>query len=362
MRATHITVVPLFLLLAWLSAHAASENASQAVTIPATATAGDATEEGEVDLLKWALKHSDPKALKQQAEDAKLENRNDPDAEDRRARVSALLQAAKEMPTEAELMETALLVVQNSTESLANRSSALEALAVLVEPVDNADHLLKLHNATTILVNFLGTTPALEAISARVLGVAASNNAPFQEGLVARHPDVILRLVQLLSSSAEDTTSAALYAAGQILRNSAQARHLWAQATGGDVLVAMIKGGKQVTRKSRRRAVTLAGDLLQLDPGAVDSSDLAHALLSLLREQIEGTEAVDLDLLEKALEAVGVVQAMAGGKAALVHGGSEMIVRGLIAKLKKGEGKTEYVEDVIVMAEALIPLESSADD
>ena len=281
--------------------------------------------------------------------------------------MAALIQAAHEMPSEAELMQEALTVAQNSTESSVNRQSALEAMAVLVEPVDNADHLLKMSNATSTLVKFLATEPAFEARAARVLGVAASNNPSFQDELINRHPDVILRLIQLLSSAAEDTTAAALFAAGQILRNSPKARQLWAQAAGGDVLVAMVRGGEQVTFKSRRRAVTLAGDLMRLDPGTLDVSSLGDALLSVLREQTEdaiGNEKVDLDLIDKVLEAMVAVKEVNGGKDDVLgaQAGGEKVVQKLIARLKEDKKMSEYVADVISMADGLMGNERQKDE
>ena len=373
MRWSQTNTILALLLIAQRSLLASSENSTQLIIEQRPTTAirdvdDVATGDVEKDLLQWALKNSDPEELRKYAEAAKLANKNDPDAAARRERVAALIQAAHEMPSEAELMQEALTVAQNSTESSVNRQSALEAMAVLVEPVDNADHLLKMSNATSTLVNFLATEPAFEARAARVLGVAASNNPSFQEELINRHPDVILRLIQLLSSAAEDTTAAALFAAGQILRNSPKARQLWAQAAGGDVLVAMVRGGEQVTFKSRRRAVTLAGDLMRLDPGTLDVSSLGDALLSVLREQTEdaiGNEKVDLDLIDKVLEAMVAVKEVNGGKDDVLLGaqaGGEKVVQRLIARLKEDKKMSEYVADVISMADGLMGNERQKDE
>ena len=373
MRWSQTNTILALLLIAQRSLLASSENSTQLIIEQRPTTAirdvdDVATGDVEKDLLQWALKNSDPEELRKYAEAAKLANKNDPDAAARRERVAALIQAAHEMPSEAELMQEALTVAQNSTESSVNRQSALEAMAVLVEPVDNADHLLKMSNATSTLVKFLATEPAFEARAARVLGVAASNNPSFQEELINRHPDVILRLIQLLSSAAEDTTAAALFAAGQILRNSPKARQLWAQAAGGDVLVAMVRGGEQVTFKSRRRAVTLAGDLMRLDPGTLDVSSLGDALLSVLREQTEdaiGNEKVDLDLIDKVLEAMVAVKEVNGGKDDVLLGaqaGGEKVVQRLIARLKEDKKMSEYVADVISMADGLMGNERQKDE
>ena len=380
MRWSQTNTILTLLLIAQRSLLASSENSTQLIIEQRPTTAirdvddvatGDvddvATGDVEKDLLQWALKNSDPEELRKYAEAAKLANKNDPDAAARRERVAALIQAAHEMPSEAELMQEALTVAQNSTESSVNRQSALEAMAVLVEPVDNADHLLKMSNATSTLVKFLATEPAFEARAARVLGVAASNNPSFQEELINRHPDVILRLIQLLSSAAEDTTAAALFAAGQILRNSPKARQLWAQAAGGDVLVAMVRGGEQVTFKSRRRAVTLAGDLMRLDPGTLDVSSLGDALLSVLREQTEdaiGNEKVDLDLIDKVLEAMVAVKEVNGGKDDVLgaQAGGEKVVQKLIARLKEDKKMSEYVADVISRADGLMGNERQKDE
>ena len=259
-------------------------------TNPPTTTTGTITTdaEGQADLLKWALKHADPDLLHTQADVSK--KHKTPEAVNERA--AELLHLANHLPTETQRMEEALSILHNVTIPPHIKLSALHTLAIVVEPVDNADHLLKMDgNPTATLVDLLGTSPPLEAAAARVLGVAASNNEPFQDALIARHPDVILRLVQLLSAAADDTVAAAIYAAGRIVRNSLQARELWRQARGGDVVVALVRGGPQVSVRSRKRAVALAGDLLLLSRSEgtmIDKEALAQALVSALEDAASG--------------------------------------------------------------------------
>ncbi|KAG7672064.1 hypothetical protein NADE_000268 [Nannochloris sp. 'desiccata'] len=347
---------------------------------PSTAPTEDA------DLLKWALKHSDIDSLHQQAQAAKNANKNDPDAAERRARAAELLHAAvNAMPTESSLMEEAVLVLRNTSTTVEDKLAALEALIVLVEPIDNANHLLKIANATSEINHFLGSAPILEAAAARLIGVAASNNGFFCNELIQRHPDVILRLVQLQSASADDTVAAAIYAAGQLLRNSGRARSLW----NPEVLITLIRGGKQVSERSRKKALTLAGDLVLIDNnndeikggnrgcGIFAGCDsLISALLDVLEEQYKGGDGtssvkkMDLDLAEKALFAV---QAAAAQQKNIISGGgdeisngtgdrSERVIGTLVEILRQGdehEHVSEYEADVIALAEQLLLVNKS---
>jgi hypothetical protein len=348
------------------------ENETLPIITDSNASGDPASATEDVDLLKWALKHSDPESLHQQAEEAKKANKNDPDAAERRARAAELLQAVNDMPSESLLMEEAVLVLHNISSTVDNKSAALEALIVLVEPIDNANHLLKINNATSELNRLLGSAPGLEAAAARVLGVAASNNDFFSNELIQRHPDVILRLVQLLSASADDTVAAAVYAAGQLLRNSGQARGLWKQSQAGEVLVAMIRGGKQVSERSRKKALTLAGDLVLLDVDQNSSQgkacsafsgceSLINVLLDVLEEQYRRKDKkMDLDLVEKALLALQAATAQdevsSGGGGG--GGRSEAVIGKLIDQLKQGDSNngqvSEYEQDVIALAQQLL--------
>jgi hypothetical protein len=334
------------------------------VVIEADASGGGATEAAEdVDLLKWALKHSDPESLHEKAEADKKGNKHDPDAAERRARATELLKAVNSTPSEGLLMEEAVLVLQNdtSTSTIEDKLSALEALIVLVEPIDNANDLLKIPNGTFEINRLLGSAPGLEAAAARVLGVAASNNDLFSNELIQRHPDVILRLVQLLSASADDTVAAAVYAAGQLLRNSGHARSLWKQASGNSVLIAMIRGGnKQISERSRKKALSLVGDLILLDNAAFgdDRDSLVAVLLDVVKYQctVENNIKIDLDLVEKALLALQAATRT-------FHSHQREVLESLIKKLKLGDENghvAEYEADVVALAEQLLSSNTKA--
>lgn len=63
--------------------------------------------------------------------------------------------------------------------------------------------------------------------AAHVLGTAASNNPTFQQQLLAHHPEAIALLLRLVSSVGTDhVATMALYATGNIARNSAKARRM----------------------------------------------------------------------------------------------------------------------------------------
>jgi Nucleotide exchange factor Fes1 len=374
------------------TANATTENETLPIVIDSGA-AGDpdsATASPEdVDLLKWALKHSDPESLHKKAQEAKYANKVDPDAAERRARAAELLQAVNSMPTESTLMEEAVLVLHNTSTTIEDKLAASEALIVLVEPIDNANDLLQITNATAKLVYLLGSAPVLEAAAARVLAVAASNNDLFSNELIKRHPDVILRLVQLLSASADDTVAAAVFAVGQLLRNSGHARSLGKQAALYEVLITMIRGGIQVSERSRKKAMTLAGDLVLLqnnnDEDYENNRDyqsgcslfsncesLISVLLDVLEEHYKRKE-MDVDLVEKALLALQAAATAQYQESGGGGGGSgetteedknnriELVLGYLIGRLRKGNINghvSEYAQDVIALAEQLLNTQS----
>ena len=310
------------------------------------------------DLLKWALRNSDPQALREQADLAKKAAQNDPDAADRRARAAELLATVaaleEEMPSESRLLGNALDLLNSPSSSVETKLGALEALAVLVEPIDSADPLLAGGGAAP-LVALLGTDPKLEGAAAHVLAVAASNNGPFQEGLLAAHPDVVLRLVQLLGSAADATLAAAVHATGNLLRGSGTGMQLWADAGGAGVLLDLSKGGKQATARTQRRAVGLATDLLASgDAAAMSAADLAAAAVHVITAQLD---APDLVLLEKTILAAAATLESADGRAALGAADAAGVLRRLASSLRAraaSDPQHEFVVDAIGLAEGLV--------
>lgn len=336
-----------------VAAHLAGEAASD------SATSFDGRDE---DRLKWALKNADPQALQQQADAAKKSSNPNPDAEERRARATeamAALSALHDLPSETQLMEGALAVLLNGSAPLEKRQ-ALDALHILVEQIDNADHLLAV-GGTAPLVALLGADMAHEAAAARVLAVAASNNIPFQEKLLEQHPDVVLRLVALLGAAADDSVAAAVLAIGAIVRGTPVGRRLWTEALGSGVLHSLVSGGKQSTPRTQRRALSLATDLLPAEGSAEEAAGLAGAAVALLRSAptpaTAGTGAgdrLDLDLVEKAILALDAVRERADGGPILAHAGADGALVGAVTVLraieKAGNELSEYAADVIDLA------------
>lgn len=313
----------------------------------------ESTAQGDADLLKWAIKHSNPQALASQAKDAKMARKSPADI-DRRKRAAELLEVVRAMPTEAQLVEDALELLANTGANDSEKLHALHALSELVESIDVADHFLAVGGANS-LVKLLGQAPVLEAAAARTLGKAASNNGPFQEALLGKHPDVMLRLVQLLSSAGDDTILAALYAAGSLARTSVHGRSLWAQAGGGDVLVHLVRGMKQASRNNRtqRRAMALAADLVQLDARSVDVPGLADALISVLQgvNRYPGSHwTIDTwELAEKALLAMEALRSSDGGRHALRRKGDVAVLR-LLLQEADSKRTGEFTQDVVELA------------
>ncbi|PRW58654.1 hsp70 nucleotide exchange factor FES1 isoform X1 [Chlorella sorokiniana] len=265
----------------------------------AVVTGGAATLQGkgEQDLLKWALSHSDPEALRAAAAAArKAADAGSSEFAEKQQRVQALLDAMKGEPTEAELMQEAVAILHNASSTRQQQGNALEALRYLVEPIDNANNLQGMGGLAPV-VAFLGRQqpPALQARAAHLLGTAASNNNVFQEQLLGDHPEALPMLLHLLSAgssasassssagsegdeqqqaAAEEAAVRALYCLSTILRLSAPARSAFYEVSGLPALQALLaasaaQGG---SLRLKRKALTLLEDLLQLDSAAQQST------------------------------------------------------------------------------------------
>ena len=328
-----------------------NNTAGAAQTWGAAGVAGGGGSGRQRELLKWALSESDPAALRQQAEAAKKHSSKSaleaPSLQ--RGRVQELLEAVRQQPTEAELIQQAAAQLANSSATQQQKLSALEALQYLVEDIDHANNLQSLSALEPVVALLLppgaggsgAPSPeeraALAAGAARVVHTAASNNESFQRQLLEHHPEALAFLMQLLGGEAEDPAMQALSAMAAIVRNNAVARGTFYRAAGIPHLQLILRDPGRPLRL-RRTALGLLTDLLHMDIDAlaaatakgtaagVDVPAAVHTVLQLLAEGDRDLQEKCLLLLQVLLmgdaSAVGLLRE-AGGAAQLsrLHSG-----------------------------------------
>lgn len=318
-------------------------------------------------LLHWAIEHSDPQKLRQMAAGssssggAEGEGSEDAaaDLEARRQRVrelSAIMDAAQ--PSETQLLKTYIGLLGDSGSTSEQRLGALGRLAELVEPIDNANDLPVLGGLPPLLDALASPDPGLAEGAAAVLGTAASNNAAFQQKLLAADPGVVEHLLKLASSkdpAAAGAANKAMYALSALVRLSAAAQDSFL-SHGGLKALAQLMGHPSVPTKVKDRAMNLMTDLADLaaaeqeeeegQGGAGEQqhgglqaakwdtqllTDFASAVLQLLQ-----VGADDWDRKEKALLALRSLPQRHGaaGTAALVEAGAESTLREVLTELE----------------------------
>ncbi|KAI3433395.1 hypothetical protein D9Q98_003211 [Chlorella vulgaris] len=319
MAKFRLPAVLLALALAGLTMAAANGNDSaQAAAEPITMTAAPIGGGSQEDVLKWALAHSDPDALRRAAAEARAGAEAGSDEYlEKRGRVQDLLEAMKGEPSEAHLLREAVGVLSAPGSTQCQVGDALEALRYLVEPIDAANDLQRMGGlAPVVALLHSRHPPALQAKAAHLLGTAASNNLEFQEALLAEQPEVLPLLLQLLgdggassgagsggdeqhAAAAYEASAKALYCLSTILRLNSPARAAFYRAAGVQTLQLLLVGGGRDLRL-QRKALTLLTDLVHLDAPALAATTVTSILQLLDAHQ----HLADPDLTEKALLAI----------------------------------------------------------
>eukprot|EP00193_Tetraselmis_chui_P005625 CAMPEP_0177759766 /NCGR_PEP_ID=MMETSP0491_2-20121128/4903_1 /TAXON_ID=63592 /ORGANISM="Tetraselmis chuii, Strain PLY429" /LENGTH=318 /DNA_ID=CAMNT_0019275609 /DNA_START=86 /DNA_END=1038 /DNA_ORIENTATION=- len=264
-----------------------------------TSNEGSAEIKGEPELeslLHWAISNSDPGVLQQQALAASGKEGTKKSVEElrelakRRAKVREAIEAFAEEPTETELIEEAVAILNSYlssdwgeaklevTQSVAAVSSqdgeaafraavgiaenALQALQLLCEPIDNANDLGGLGGKAPV-VTLLSDVRHLRVAAAGVLGVAATNNPTFQGELLKEQPQVLGALIAMLGSDDDNEAGRALYAMAAIVRNMHSAQDLF-RSNGGVASVVKLLGRTASSGKLKlaSRSIQLLADLV----------------------------------------------------------------------------------------------------
>lgn len=318
----------------------------------------DVNEHTDIDLLKWAVtnsgnvrdeKHS--RVNKRQALNVGVDARQMSDAID-------FLRASLQDVTYSEDA-----VFQNINSEIL---SALANLGELVETVDAADYFLSC-NGTEVIIPYLWR-PEYRILAAKVLTVAASNNVPFQNILLDRHPRLIPDLIKLLKPLEDNTVNdwqyQMLHLTASLLRTNAGARKSWLNSHGDTVLLSIIikpwNGDfKTQVSKLQKRAIVLMTDLLTLEPPAVSEERIqqfAQHLLVLVERGIGvfGRDLNGWDTVEKVLLALEALIT----KGHLVRASNtKQILTRLVESLLQASSngsKDEFAADVVALSKQVL--------
>jgi len=289
-------------------------------------------------LLHWAIENSDHQALRDGAVQAQREQQQQQQQQsgeaqapapemgqdvlppdERRARVQELSSMMNSQPSETELIKEVVAMLEDPELSSEDTLQALEALQVLVEPIDNANDMKVLGAISPVVDLLKAEEGTLRAAAAYVVGTAASNNPRFQLDLLEVYPDIFSRLRQLLLDSDDEVCNKGLYAVGSLVRNQRDLSHTFLAGGGLGHLesLMLIPRASQADVRIKRKALSVAMDIFQVDDGLVPlflGGNFPQALLQLL-------QVPNLDLQEKAL----------GGLQALLHSRHEPVVQALRA-------------------------------
>ncbi|PNW80578.1 hypothetical protein CHLRE_07g323500v5 [Chlamydomonas reinhardtii] len=229
------------------------------------------------DLLHWAISHSDPAKLAAAAEEAQRVQVVK-DLKEQRRRVKELLDHVRSQPTEADMMREGIDILRRAGASDTELLAALQALQVLVEPIDNANDLHPLGGLSPVVAQLarLAEAPALATAAAHVIGTAASNNPTFQRALLSQHPEVVGTLLQVSAAPDHECSVKGLYALAAMVRNLREARAAFVEAGGFGTLEALLRG-EAVSPRVKRKSLSLFMDLVDTQPAAAAAAAEAGA-------------------------------------------------------------------------------------
>lgn len=268
---------------------------------------GDNQEEHQLDggfsslegMLQWAIGYSDPAKLKETAED--VQRLSPEELKARQMGIKELMDKLK-MPSDAQLMKTAIDDLNNSSVSLKDRHRALEELLILVEPIDNANDLHKLGGLTAVIGELDHPDPEIRTISAWVLGKASQNNPVVQKQILELGP--LTKLMEMVNSTFTDEAIKALYALSALISNNPEGQESFYREA-GHLMLQNILSNSSADIRLRRKSLFLVADLVESQLGSSNKAELPFFSNQLfLKSVVDLIATPDLDLQEKALYAV----------------------------------------------------------
>merc|ERR1719158_513517 len=253
------------------------------------------------DLLNWAIEHSDPDKLEQQAQDAEGMS-----VEERKAAFEAKFtkeELDRFFGSESNSMKRPIELLQNaSTAAEAVTEDQIEqALIVLqehVEDIDKAGDLNKMGGLTPLvqLLEQRAADPTLVEWCLYTLGTAAAHNPKVQQQ--QQQASVLEATLKVLQSAPTEPVAAkALYALSAVTGNHHTNIEALHSIGGLQVLEQLVQPGGALleSAKLQRKWVTLVHDLAE---ASAEWSQWLHGLLlrnsALLGKLLEGEASTDL--------------------------------------------------------------------
>lgn len=250
-------------------------------------------------MLHWAIGHSDPTKLKENAED--VQRLSSSELQKRQIELKELMEKMK-MPSDAELMHMAIDDLNNSSSSLEDRQRALQELLILVEPLDNANDLNKLGGLAIVIQELDHPDHDIRRLSAWVLGKACQNNAAVQKQILEL--GALSKLIKMVKSSSIEEAIKALYAVSTLIQNHLAGQEFF-YAEDGDAMLQEILSNSSNDIRLLRKAVSVVADLAEYQlENILRAESPCFSNRFFLKSVVDLTASTDLDLQEKALVAV----------------------------------------------------------
>ncbi|XP_078433414.1 ARM repeat superfamily protein [Wolffia australiana] len=304
-------------------------------------------------MLQWAIGNSDPVKLKEKANDVQRMSAEELDA--RRLEIKELVDKLK-MPSDADLMKISIGDLNNSSTSVEDRQRALNELLELVEPIDNANDLVKLGGLVTVIGELNHSAPQLRTTSAWILGKASQNNPHVQHQALSL--GALKALMKMVHSCSVEESLKAMYAISALIRNNAYGQELFLAEAGCEMLQELLRNSS-VDLRLQKKTVQMIADLaeFQLEENApfwdlplFRSPIFFKSLVNLLSFS-------DIDIQEKALMAIGSLLRLPNSEMLAVGDpcGLERALDAMTAQIisAKEESYTKDLEDLCRQVRAI---------
>ncbi|KDP23223.1 hypothetical protein JCGZ_23056 [Jatropha curcas] len=250
-------------------------------------------------MLQWAIGHSDPEKLKENAQD--VQRLSPSELKKRQMEIKELMDKLR-MPSDSQLMQKAIDDLNNTSLSLEDRHRALQELLILVEPIDNANDLDKIGRFDVLIRELNHPDPDMRRISAWILGKASQNNAAVQKQILDL--GALTKLMEMVKSTDVEEAIKAFYAVSALIRNNLAGQETF-YAAAGDRMLQDILSNWSIDVRLRKKAVFLVADLAESQLENAQRFELPFFSNHLfLKSIVDLTETTDLDLQEKALVAI----------------------------------------------------------
>ncbi|GAQ91535.1 hypothetical protein KFL_008020050 [Klebsormidium nitens] len=317
---------------------------------------------GSVDdaaMLQWAIAHADPERMSAMAAEVRGWTREQLEA--KRADLHQLLETVQP-PSDFQVMEALLEVASNSSETVARRAGALEALQEVVEAIDNAADLHKADGIRTLASLLRDGHADVRRTAAWAVGAAAQNNAEVQRQFL--NTTCLPTLLAMVTSSHAEEAAKALYAVSALVRDNPEGLRTFYQK-GGPTLLETIVADEEGDPRLQKKAVGLLGDLATFQGGRQAPGYGPLATPKVMSAMLRFMATGDVDMREKVMRAAHAMLANNPGGLKVFGEKAEELeklrrIEERLAEMSKvgeseesGEGDREWQEYVNEMTEVI---------